>query len=319
MVNQIDLFDRQEERLAQQDNKIEPALKEWSYSRREVLEQCPRRYYYQYYGSNARMAKDESQKKTLRFLKTVSNRYLRTGEILHNLIRTYLRRKGILPLDRLLHLAEADFSRDKKYSILFPRVGVSPKSSYPPKLLLEFVFGFKNAEELWEKSKAQLLIALTNFVKSLKFAPFRNGGCGSGALIEKRIRMTEEHFSLTGKIDLAYPNKKHVVVVDWKIGGANGGQDSLQLLSYALEIAHEFKCGPREINLYQAHLVENKISQFKVSEKALLRARARIIQDLEKMRALDGYGRKGIAEAFTPCLQQRICILCPFQQICPKE
>ena len=54
---QLALFDQgKTERIPEPDK---PTFLEWSYSRRGVLEQCPRKYYYQYYGSSSMNLKIE--------------------------------------------------------------------------------------------------------------------------------------------------------------------------------------------------------------------------------------------------------------------
>ena len=54
----------------------------WSYSRRGAFEQCPRRYFYQYYAAAKRGSylKDAGQR--VRFLKGLSNRHLRAGALI---------------------------------------------------------------------------------------------------------------------------------------------------------------------------------------------------------------------------------------------
>ena len=69
-----------------------PTQLKWSFSKRGILEQCPRKYYYAYYGSNLTTAKNDPQKEVLRFLKKLQNRHLRTGDILHYVIRWYLKK-----------------------------------------------------------------------------------------------------------------------------------------------------------------------------------------------------------------------------------
>lgn len=299
-----------------------PARVGWSHSRREMLEQCPRRYYYQYYGSHARVAKTEPQKSILRFLKRLSNRYLRLGEIVHLVIQTYLKRlrQGeSWSLERLLSWARDMYRRDLTYSQHYRPGEPLSDEKYPPILLLEFYTGIDNAEELWAESETRLIAALTNFVESPKFARFHTGSCQANALIEKRITVKTSHFSLKGQIDLAYSDQNRVVIVDWKIGSSSGGGDSLQLLSYALAAMQEFRCQPEQIDLCRAHLVDNEVIPFVAGEKEIVRARARILQDMERMRALDGYGCDAVSQVFTPCAQPRIYALCPFQKICPKE
>ena len=322
MNAQLELFDAPPGGSPALVSEKKPALLSWSYSRREALEQCPRRYYYQYYGSHSRLAKTEPQKPPLQFLKKLSNRYLRPGEIVHLVIRTYLKRlrQGeAWSLERLLSWARDMYRRDLAYSQRYQPGGPLPEEQYPPVLLLEFYTGIDNAEELWAESETRLVAALTNFVESPRFAHFRAGGCQNSALVEKRITVKTPHFSLTGQMDLAYPDLGRVMIVDWKIGSSSGGGDSLQLLSYALAAMQKFRCQPEQIDLCRVHLADNEVVPFLVGEKEIVRARARILQDVERMQALDGYGRDAVSQAFTPCGQPRICALCPFQKICPKE
>ena len=92
---------------------------EWSYSRRSTLEQCARKYYYQYYGANQRTAKNDPQKEKLRFLKKLQNRHLRSGEILHFVIRAYLNKLqqgDEWSLDRLLQWARKIYREDLEHS-----------------------------------------------------------------------------------------------------------------------------------------------------------------------------------------------------------
>ena len=92
---------------------------QWSYSRRSLLERCPRAYYYQYYGANRNLAIAEPLKEHLYFLKTLSNRHLRAGEIVHLVIRTYLkslRRNDAWDVSRVLNWANRIFQKDYDYS-----------------------------------------------------------------------------------------------------------------------------------------------------------------------------------------------------------
>ena len=73
--------------------EVEYAGLKWSFSKHGVRKQCPRRFYYQYYGGNSRLAKDEADKDLLRRLKLLVNREERTGQLLHLAIATYLPRQ----------------------------------------------------------------------------------------------------------------------------------------------------------------------------------------------------------------------------------
>ena len=297
-------------------------LSEWSHSRRETLEQCARKYYYQYYGPNRRTAKNDPQKEKLRFLKKLQNRHMRTGKILHRIIKTYLTKLQDgreLSFNWLQQMGLADFQKDIRFSQKYKHGTPLPGEKYPPTLLLEFYYGFPDAEFLCAEAEKRLIAALTNFITSQNLTQYREGARKASALIEKPARLKEVDFTLKGTIDLAYREDDRVVIVDWKSGSAGSSDDSLQMLAYAWWAKQEFKCPADHITSYKVHLADSTVSTFNVSEKALMRVEMRILQDLDRMREADKYGVRGVAEAFTPCAQPKVCEMCQFQEICPKE
>ena len=322
MAEQLNFFAE----LGQEPVAVEDAddarVFEWSYSKRDVLEQCPRRYYYTYYGTSARLAKGEPEKEALRFLKNLSNCFLRSGDIAHLVIRAFLKQlpKGDeWSLDRMVRWGQSIYRRDLEFSQQYRAGDPLSEALTAPALLLEFYYGWADAAELWAKSEESLVTALTNFRNLPAFASFRAGASREGAIVECPFFVKQEYVSMRGKIDLAYPTDHRFAVVDWKIGDSGDGEQSLQLMSYAIAAIDKFQRAPDDIDLYRVHLRSGKVSHFVGNEKQMGRARARIIQDVEKMQALDNYGRDAIAEVFTPCGQARICRQCPFQGVCPKE
>ena len=311
-----------ERKLEKPSKSDKPAFSKWSYSRRGMLEQCPRKYYYQYYGSNLNTAKNDPHKEKLRFLKKLQNRHLRSGEILHYVIRWYLKefQQGKQPsLDQLLQWAKKDFHADIKHSQQYER-GVPISDDFRhPKLLLEFYYGLPNAESLCADTEERLITALTNFMTSQNLVQFREGAGKASALIEESAHMKNEYLTLSGKLDLAYWKGNRFMMVDWKIGGSGSSDDSLQMFAYAWWANQKFKLPSSSMTLHLAHLADNTVSTFSVCEKKLNRVKARIFQDLERMQAVDKYGVQGVVEAFTPCAQPKVCEMCQFQEICPKE
>ena len=135
--------------------------------------------------------------------------------------------------------------------------------------------------------------------------------------------MKSADFSIEARPDLVFRSPEgRTVIVDWKIGEAGGSEDSLQLLAYALVVSSQIGCLPEEIDIYLIHLGDvrlgnNEIASNKVDGRQLLRAKARILQDIEKMRLMDEFGRAADSAAFTPCRQPRICANCVFREVCP--
>ncbi len=317
---QMTLFEESEIQWSTESHK--PIFSKWSYSRREMLEQCARKYYYQYYGSSLKKSNNDPQKEKLHFLKKLQNRHLLAGNILHRVIRAYLnklRQGEQWSLDRLLSWVRKIYREDIEYSRRYEHGTSLPNEKYPPALLLEFYYELPDVESLCIKAEERLIKALTNFVKSQDLGPFREGACDTSAMIEKPIYFKEVHFTLRGTIDLAYWEGSRIVIVDWKIGSAGSSDDSLQMFAYAWWAKQEFKRPMNYITPHRVHLADNTVSTFNVSDKDLRRVEARILQDLERMHKADNYGRRALVEAFTPCAQPKICKLCQFQEICPKE
>ena len=308
---QLSLFNYQDDDLPTQAKKNNAGkLSKWSYSKRSLLEQCPRRYYYKYFGGNKRSAKAEPFKAQLAVLKNLTNRYLAAGIILHNLIRKYIeqmQRGKIISLDYLLQQAKYRYRRQLGYT-----QGRKDKA-------IEIYYGFDNLDELIIETENKLLLAIANLVQNHTFEVFRPFFSHPKSLVEKNISIKTNSFPSGGKLDFAYFDKDKLVIVDWKLGGSAVNQDTLQLMSYAYFASEELNCIPAKIELHQAHLASNRVSSFGIGEHDIFRTKNRIIQDLAKMNRVHDYGQKGISQAFTPCGQSRVCQLCPFQEVCPKE
>lgn len=294
----------------------------WSYSRRTVLEQCPRRYYYEYYGARALAATGDPNEPILRLLKLLQNRHERAGTIAHLVISTYFRkaRSGeVWTVDRLCTWAQDIFRSDWAYSQADPNGISRPIGRFPPVLLHEYYYCHPDASALCSEAEKRLVNAVYTFGTSPRFAEFRLTGGMSSSLVEHRLTLQGLPCQVYGKLDLAFGSGGRGVVIDWKLGdSSNGGDDSLQLAVYALWASSHFACEPEAITVCKAHLATGDVTHFSPTERVLGNTRARIIQDAERMAALHDYGQRGIVDAFTPCAQHEVCKLCPFQKVCPE-
>jgi hypothetical protein len=283
----------------------------WSYSRRQTLNQCTRRYYYEYYGASARLATADPQKEDLRFLKTLSNRYLRSGDILHIAIRLFYKH-GEDSSNWLVDWARRTYRADYEYS----RGGPLPNEDYPPVMLLEFHYNHPDADALYTESENRLLDALQTFLTSPAYAAARYGGRCPSAKVEEWIFVEIPAFSARGKVDLAYPQNDEYTIVDWKTGRGATPRQSLQLAFYALWAVETQGYRPENVTLCRGQLTDGSLKSMAVTDRFLSRVRARIAQDLERMCVLDEYGREGIVGVFSPCGFSKVCRLCPYQGIC---
>jgi CRISPR/Cas system-associated exonuclease Cas4 (RecB family) len=294
---------------------------EWSYSKRGMFAQCPLRYYYHYYGASQRMAKSETRKQELHFIKQhVTNRYLLSGKALHLVIKTFskhAKQDNIWETERLADFAKKVYRDSWNHSREHPFGDWFPDTQYPPLLLKEFYDNVDSAEGLCADEESRLLKAIKAFASDAAFAEFRERGSAPGSLTEESMRLSILDCRVTGKIDLAYRVDDHVTVVDWKIGESdNIGNHSLQLAAYGLWAVEHFNCAVDQLRVCKAFLSSGEITNFHVNDSVLNKARICILQDAERMAFMHEYGRDGIAEAFSPCPYPNVCRMCIYERIC---
>ena len=293
----------------------------WSFTRRNLFETCLLQYYYSYYGASKKLTENEPLKEQLHFLKSLRTIKIRAGEILHLAIRTYLKKQKqntLLTAYGLINWAQKLFRADLQFSLEFqedPHLTLNDRDV----LLSEFYHNLPDAMDLWEEANLNLKTAISNFITSTAVEEFRLGASISSSIIEEKLNIKIGLKNVTGQIDLAFDTRQGTRIVDWKSGVSNGSDDSLQLLSYALLMTTKFGIEPERVNIYKIYLESEEILPYSVSEQELLRAKGRIIQDIDRMQSLDRYGKNALFKAFTPCEQPLICQMCPFRTVCPSS
>ena len=168
-----------EPNLDEEQPVVGARLKEWSYSRREVFEKCQRLYYYQYYGARKQTAKTEPLKERLRFLKDISNRYMRAGDIMHWAIDYSLKaraKKGSeWSQNFLIEFARKRFQEDLSFSRGYKDGTPLPAEMSAPVFLMELYYGMADAEKHCGEIEAKMVRALQSFQTVVEYVPFRAG------------------------------------------------------------------------------------------------------------------------------------------------
>lgn len=295
----------------------------WSYSRRSTMEKCLRNYYYEYFGASKRTAKQELNKSEIWRLKQLKNRHERTGDIFHLIISSYLRkaRDGIQwDSDHLVSWARDIFKKDIAFSQTINAKWEVPKEKYPPVVLSEFYYRDPGAIEKCSSSEHRLITAIKSFMTNPIYYDFRQKGAQNGSIIEGYFKLhTVTPCKIDGRLDLAYKDDSTTRVVDWKLGNDDGvGDDSLQLAAYGLWAVETMKAPPESIRICKVHFGSEAIVNFACNSQVLSTARARIMQDAERMAFLEYYGKNARKEAFTPCVQESICRQCAYLGICDE-
>ena len=139
------------------------------------------------------------------FLKQIPNRYLRIGDILHLVIRTFFQKAKAgnqMEPDHLKNWAKSIFRKDVEYSKNNPDGRDLPQDQFPPKLLHEYYYNLPNADYLCEVAENKMLKAINNFSTASEFEEIRFNGSKSTSVIEKRFRLEFRTCQATGQIDL---------------------------------------------------------------------------------------------------------------------
>ena len=288
----------------------------WSYSKRGLLFQCPRKYYYHYYGASSRTAHEDCDKNRLRELKPITNLHLRAGDIVDLVIRSYFKRPngsgyGSWNSARLVSWALSILAQDREFNI---SQAAKDTSEFPSPRLWEYYRSFSDAEERYQAAMEKIRLALTNFAISDAYRLFRS--TPQNVQTQETITTIVDGATAKGKIDLSLSEVDCHHILDWKIGSEGSGDDHLQVGFYGLWASTQSKIR-LPIKLHMAYLAGGTLRTYSIPNDVRPRqVRARITQDLIIMRNLHPYGLSARKEAFTPCLQPKICEMCQYEPVC---
>ncbi len=289
----------------------------WSYSKRSNLEQCARRYYYEYYGASTRHASSDPNKTRLRKLACLQNRYERSGEIAHHLIATALRnatRADAFNVTRLEQEVRNEWRKAVETSQ--QPVNSATNTSEEISRLIEVVRPSANGDTLLADTEDRLVRAIRNFATSDQFAVVRTAARDASARIERRFSIRLHGRPVMGIVDFAAYTKESPGIVDWKTGAVDPGEDSLQLSVYAVWAGAEYQVPAATVRVFKADLAVGQLVAFELTPSIINAAKARILLDLERIAHAHAFGINGIQEAFAPSAHRRVCELCPFLEVC---
>lgn len=314
---QLDLFDTVFKELATLID-VDQFNVSWSYSKMQAFRDCPRKFYFLYYGSKKRSAKDEILKPKLIELSKLSNRYMVQGSVIHQLVKLYFTRakKGEV----------WDFSRLTSFGLKIisdiinhnesTKKGSAITPAYPQPLIKELQNGELPIDQFEEEITELLKNSLTNFFQSEEYAHLRFGGTRPSSKIEANTSFSlNGSTEVDGKVDIAFLDQKRLIIADWKTGKKDFEDTSLQLLVYALWARQLEEWEFDEIQIQKAYLATGKLEKLEFSELHVDRARVKIMQDAELLHEMDEFGKNAFKEAFAMRVGKN-CKLCPFEEIC---
>jgi hypothetical protein len=304
--------------------------KVYSHTKRSTLDRCVRQYFYEYYAASYDPPPPTPQRSLFEELpglvhgrleagdssaaaacKALSSAFQSAGQVLHDIIAQHWKHRD-WQADWFERTATQRFDR-------ITGAGQGRDDSSVPRLL-EHHYQLPDAEETIGTARARLATAVANYFRNPEISSLvRELLAGDESRSEDSIsglpRIGE--FTISGRIDGWSRRDQRIRLVDWKMGGSVGDQESLQLVLYGWWATERFHIPAHQICVQRVFLGDGVAEQALVlSERLIDRCRARLHQDVRRMEELHEYGVQGCFNAFPPCQKEKVCHQCRYQGIC---
>lgn len=295
----------------------------WSKSRDGVLQTCPRKYYFQYYGFwGGWLAEAPARTREIYVLKNLNTLATWIGQKVHDCIDHTIQNlrwgQPGLALERIVDVTLKRM-RQEYVSSWHGRYRQRPKSGG----LLEHEYGTTRGEDDWRDAAAQVERCLKVFYGSAVYA--RLCELPRHAWLE-----AEEwaHFFLDGvkiwvKLDCAYRGEEgRVIIYDWKTGKRVAEDPSLQLSCYALYASQRWRADPARVVTREYNLYHDDEREFPVTAEDLEATVTYLRARFDDMRALLEDVENNVPraeETFVRTEDLSRCGRCNFMKVCRPE
>jgi hypothetical protein len=298
----------------------------WSISRDKVFRECPRRYYYNYYGGhNGWLSEASIEIKTIYRLKHIKNLYLIFGEFVHEVIRDTIQsfaKQQKIPIQQnlidnireKLNKAYLDSQKRDKWWYNLKYLNMLHEIYYDGSL------PSKRVEEI----KSRLKKCVLNFLESESFKEIMSK-CNLVQLIELDIAEPSSFLLNNLKIyvspDLIYKLDEKLVVVDWKTGVENES-DRDQVILYALYANFKYNVPIDKIECRIENLLSGKDYRYAVYPSDIIELKEHIFNSHQKMQEYLKKPEKNEpkeTKEFVANPSKLVCGLCNFREVCADK
>ena len=293
----------------------------WSKSRDETFRECPRRYYFHYYGSWGGWNTDAPpQIRETYILKNLKSRHIWVGENVHHyiekMIKQYPETKD-LKLEDFSHQMTDQMRREFKAS----REGHYRK--FPKKVLglFEHEYDQEVSDERWKEMHETALRCLTQFANVVFPEHVKPIDPQNWKIIEHLLTFEMAGVPVYVKIDFCYKtDDEEVHILDWKSGRSEDVDSDVQLSCYGLfakdyfnvpvEKIHMMVCNVNTGKNTSSNLIEAKIDFIKHYITNSIQRMQQTLTDVEKNKTRE--------ENFPFTENEQTCRYCNFRKICPR-
>ncbi|MBR0459759.1 MAG: PD-(D/E)XK nuclease family protein [Victivallales bacterium] len=301
----------------------------WSVSRANLFQECPRAYYYNYYGSwggwdfNA-----PAEARLLYTLKNIQTMILWAGGIVHELIKGALekaRETGVLPDVPTLQEAASQLMNSQWLDCIHGRWRERPKSTNLDELYYGNGKQFGTLTRLPRSATDPIRERVQECLASFVHAPIVQEILATPAQQWVTID-TLDTFELEGikiycAIDFAFYDKEGFLnIIDWKTGNEYSDTLQHQLACYALYAMQKWNVPFDKIRLQGVILRDGGRTSFhNITQGMLDMTRKKILISHKAMKDILADPDNNLAQEqdFEPRPAERHCLRCNFRQVCP--
>lgn len=300
----------------------------WSASRAQTLASCPRRYYWDYYGSWLGWEKGgDALRRDAWILKKMTRMPMLAGTLVHDSIQAWFesrRRSGRTPEAEPW---KEDAVRRLREGYLESRTGAWRARPAKRVHLAEHEYEEDRiseetgaAAEYGGRYRDRITTCLTAFLEMQELEPARSADPESWLACEDMTTFELEGTKVYAIPDFAYRDEAGAVHIwDWKTGTPRDA-DRFQLEVYAAYARDFWGADPDQVIGYDAYLLDRKVVEVRPGHAGLERAEARILESLAEMRAqhFDAGESAGDPEAFPMVEAGRECEMCNYRALCGR-
>jgi len=295
----------------------------WSQSRRSTFRECPRKYYWHYYGSHNGWLDEATDESRLAWrLKKITNLYMVLGSIVHDLAaRAIMRVRGGGVAPTASQLIEEGRAGLNRAWLMSQQRAEWERRPGQITMLMEFYRSSGPSRDQVERIRDKLHVSLRHLLTSESFREAVEAPMVEVKEVDRLDFVELEGVKLYAQPDLLYRLGDAWRIVDWKTGERHASH-APQLRTYAVYLKERGDLPPGPVIGRLEYLGTGDSASVPISDRDCAEERGRIRDSVEAMRtylADPVRNEPHPRERFPLREDTRRCPACPFYELCEDE
>lgn len=290
----------------------------WSFSRHRTFHDCPRKYWFHYYGSWGGWDADApAEARELYQLKNISNLHLVAGDVVHRALEkalVFLAQGRTTDPEDLVGWCKREMQQAMKDS----RAELWRESPKQYTRLFEHHYGPAPRPEFLRKIAKKVGTSIRNFFESESYAIIKETDADEWLPLETLDTFEFEGTRVFAVPDFATRHRGEVVLMDWKTGRPDS-RNNEQLVLYAMFAVAKWDVDPDVVRGAPVYLLNGgdfKPRSVSVEDRARVGDMMRTSISAMKSRLHDATTNEARKQDFEAS-PGHVCRSCSFRAVCP--